>query len=596
VSQATDTRQATTLAALLRSAVESGSGPAMRFFRDGQWRRLSYPQVYERAHELARGLIALGIEPGDRVAILSVTRPEWTLADLAILWAGAIGVPIYHTNSPHECEHVLRDSGARAIFCEDPEQVAKVAPLRERLEGFEHVIAFTGESEGTLSLDELVARGGEVGDGEIERRLAAVKGSDPATIVYTSGTTGAPKGCVLTHDNLRSNLEMAVARLELAGGPKKTFYLWLPLAHVLARVVQYVGLHIGAEIAYWRGDPKLLLEDIQEIEPTHLPSVPRVFEKIYNRALAGVEDSPLRKRIFEWGLEIGRRWMIARERGQRVPPGVAALYPLADKLVLSKIRSLFGSRLEWAVTGAAPVEAEILEFFHAAGVYVLEGYGMTEASAVVTVNTIPEHRFGSVGKPLPGTEVRLGEDGELQVRGPQVFAGYWGHEDASREAVPDGWLRTGDLAHIDEDGYVYITGRKKEIIITSSGKNVTPASIENALTQTRWIANAVVYGDRRPYITALVTLDPTEIDALAEKLGVPADPAAMARDARVREEIGRVIDEVNQRFARIEQVKRFFILERDLTQEEGELTPTGKVKRNVVYERYAQRFAEVYEG
>ena len=583
-----------TLSQALLESVEAGRGNAMRFHQDGRWRTLSFAQLAQDARRLARGLIAVGVEPGDRVAILSATRREWTLADLAVLWAGAVAVPVYHTNSPDECRHVLQDSGARVVFCEDSEQLAKLAEVDEGLPQLQHIVNFTDSGEAALSLEELGRRGDEVEPGEVDARVSALSRDDAATIVYTSGTTGAPKGCVLTHGNIRSNIEMVERRVDFGDDPK-VFYLWLPLAHVLARVVQYIAIHQGAELGYWRGDPKQLPDDVAELQPTHLPSVPRVFEKIYTAARSGAEESALKARLLDWAVGVGGRFRQAREDGQRIDPLLAAQHRLADRLVLRRIRGLFGSRLRLAVTGAAPVEPDILRFFHAAGVYVLEGYGMTEATAVATLNTVEEHRFGTVGRPVPGCEIRVAEDGELLIRGPNVFAGYFGHEEDTAGVLVDGWLHTGDLGAIDADGYVTITGRKKEIIITSSGKNVTPASIENALKQCRWISQAVVYGDRRPYLTALITLDPAEAPALAGKLGVPDDLATMAVDERVRAEIRRAVDDVNSRFATIEQVKRFIVLERDLSEEEDELTPTAKVKRAVVYDRHGDRLGALYD-
>jgi len=372
--------------------------------------------------------------------------------------------------------------------------------------------------------------------------------------------------------------------------------MFLPLAHVLARVVQMVSLDVGGTLAFWSGDTSRLIDDVAAARPTHVPSVPRVFEKIHTRALASAHDAGRAKQlVFAWALATGRAMRRAERRG-RVGRLLRARHRLADRLVLSKVRDLFGGRLELALTGAAPISGEVLEFFDACGVLVLEGYGLTESCAAATLNTVDAVRFGTVGRALPDTEVRIADDGEILLRGANVFAGYWGQPEATAETVKDGWLHTGDLGSLDADGYLTITGRKKELIITSSGKNVSPANLEAALRESRWLSQAVVYGDRRPYLVALVTLDPDEATALASELGVPADISAMASDERVQRAIAGEIAAVNAHFARIEQVKRFEILPHDLTQEGGDLTPTQKLRRSAVYERYAERFAALYEG
>ena len=535
--------------------------------------------------------MALGVGSADRVAILSSTRPEWTLADLAVLWTGAAVVPVYQSNSAEECAYVLRDSGARVVFCEDDEQLAKIAAVRDRLPALEYVVALTTTRDPAISLEELTRLGRGVDPEELEQRVAAIEPDDVCTIVYTSGTTGAPKGCLLTHGNVRANIEMIERRIHFGHGASSV-YLWLPLAHVFARVVQFLAIDQGAQLAYWRGFPGRVLDDIADLQPTHLPSVPRLFEKIHAHAMREAGGTRTRTRMLAWALDVGRRYRLALEAGGVAGVGLGAKHLLADWLVLRKIRRPFGSRLRFAVTGAAPIDPEILRFFHAAGIHVLEGYGMTETTAVSTANSVEDYRFGTVGRPLPGCDLRVAPDGELLVRGPHVFAGYFGEPSRLDR---DGWLPTGDLGSIDADGFVIITGRKKDLIITSSGKNVTPASIENALTRHRWISQAVVYGDRRPYLTALITLDPAETPALAARLEIAGGPAELSVHELVREEIQTAIDAVNSEFARPEQVKRFVILGRELSHAAGELTPTGKVKRSVVYDRYGHAVASMYD-
>ena len=597
----TDAAPPRTIAALVLEAAGRYRGTAMRSPAAGGWTRTSYPQLGADVRAIAKGLMALGVQAGDRVAILSNTRAEWTIADFGAMCAGAVVIPVYQTNSPEECEYVLDHSGAMALFCEDDEQLAKVAEIRDALPKLEHVFRFEGESDGesddAITLDALREAGAEVSDADLDARVAAIGSDDVATVVYTSGTTGPPKGCVLTHGNLRADIDGVLPRVGFAVGDD-VVYVFLPLAHVLTRIVQLVAVDAGAEMAYWRRDPKKIVEDVQLIKPTHLPSVPRIFEKIHTAATAKADAAGGAKaKIFHWAVGVGREVREREDRGGHPGLVLKAKYAAADKLVLHKIRDLFGGRMKLALSGAAPIDIEILEFFRAAGIWVLEGYGMTETCAVETLNTIEEHRFGTVGRPLPDVcEVKIADDGEVLMRGPNIFRGYLDNEEATRETLtPDGWLHSGDLGELDDDGYLSITGRKKDLIITSSGKNISPSNLENALKLCRWISQAVVFGDRRPYLTALLTIDPDEAGALAEKVGATSkDPAELAKDPKVREALQAAVDETNRKFARIEQVKKFTVLERDLSHEEDELTPTLKVKRNVVYERYKDDFVALY--
>jgi long-chain acyl-CoA synthetase len=586
-----------TLPSLVLDAAARYRGVALRSPDGDGWRETTYPALGQGVREVTRGLIALGLPAGDRVAILSNTRSEWTLADFGAMCAGCVVVPVYQTNSPEECRYVLEHSGCSAIFCEDSEQVSKLAEIRDELPALRHVIRFEGESEGAMTLAQLRAHGGDVTEEQFEERSRAATSDDVATIVYTSGTTGPPKGCMLTHGNLHAAVVGAEALVEFVPG-EEVVYVFLPLAHVLTRLVQLVAIDSGAQLAYWHRDPKRIVADVGEVAPTILPSVPRIFEKIHAAATSRVDAAGgVKAKLFWWAVGVGRKVRERERKGGHNGLLLDVQHRAADKLVLHKVRELFGDRVKLALTGAAPIDVDVLTFFHAAGVWVLEGYGMTETSSFATLNTIREHRPGTVGRPFPGCEIRIAEDGEVLMRGPHIFKGYHREERATEATLHDGWLLTGDLGELDADGYLTITGRKKDLIITSSGKNVSPSNIENALKVSRWVSQAVVYGDRRPYLTALLTLDPDEAAALADKVGAPdPEPAALARHPGVREEIKAAIDDANRRFARIEQVKRFAILDRDLSQEHGELTPSMKVKRNVVYERYAQRFAAIYDG
>jgi long-chain acyl-CoA synthetase len=579
-----------TIADLLPLAAEKHADrPAVRIKRDGAWHQVSFAEVGEIVREIGLGLIAAGIEHGERVCILANTRPEWTYCDFAISTAGGVVVPIYPTNSPEECEWVAGNSEAAAIVCEDAGQVAKIVEVRERLVNLRTIIAIdpSGDVADAIALDDLRARGRERDPAELRSRTEAVGPDDPFTIIYTSGTTGPPKGCVLSHGNYRDVLNMS-ERIGVVQGGELT-YLYLPLAHAFALLIQLLSFDMGSEIAYFSGDSKQIIPELAEVKPTYFPSVPRIFEKLYTLVTANADPEQLRQAV-----QLGMKVRTMEAEGKEVGPELRDAYTLADEQLFSKVRAAFGGRLRQAVTGAAPIAQEILEFFFACGVPVLEGYGMTETSTVATYSTIENHRFGTVGRALPGVEAKIADDGELLLRGPNIFQGYYKMQDASFGAIEDGWLHTGDVASIDEDGYISITGRKKDIIITAGGKNLTPANIENDLKQSRWISQAVMHGDRRPFPVILVTLDPEEIVQFARKNGLSEDIPSLSRDSKVHELIQGVIDQANSKYAQVEQVKKFAILDHDLSQEGGELTPTLKVKRNVVNEKYRGVFDSLY--
>ena len=564
-----------------RTAVTSKSG-------DG-WGEVSYREVGEIVSEIARGLIDLGLAPGDRAAVLCTTRPDWTYASFGITSAGGVVVPIYPTNSPEECEWVAGNSESRFIVCEDASQVAKIAAVRERLPQLEAVIVIdpSGDVGDAIPIDDLRERGRGRDAGEVAERAAAVSPDDPYTFIYTSGTTGPPKGCVLTHGNYRSVVTMCESSSILHAGD--IAYLYLPLAHSFALLIELIAFDIGGTIAYWGGDPKQIVPELMQVKPHYLPSVPRIFEKIYT-LVTSTNDPEKIKGATELGLKVRQ----LQEAGQPIPPQYQEAFEKADQELYVNVRNVFGGRLRQATSGAAPIAQEILEFFYACGVPVLEGYGMTETATASSVSTVDSYKFGTVGRPLPGAEVRIADDGEILIRGANIFRGYYKMEDKSFGAIEDGWLHTGDLGELDEDGYLKITGRKKDIIITAGGKNLTPANLENDLKQSRWISQAVMHGDRRPYPVVLITLDPEEMPHFASEHGLPEDSAALAKEPKVQELIQGILDEVNAKYARVEQIKKFVILDHDLSQETGELTPTLKVKRNVVNEKYAELFDGLY--
>jgi long-chain acyl-CoA synthetase len=583
-----------TIADLLPRSVEKYGSARAVMLKDetGAWVGRSYDEVGETVRGLALGLIELGIERGDKVAIIGNTRPEWTYFDFAALTVGATVVPIYQTNSPEECQYVLENSDAKAVIVEDGEQLEKIRKVRDQCPKLEYMIRMTGEGAGAISAEELTDKGTSRDASEWEERYSSITSDDICTFIYTSGTTGPPKGCVISHGNYRSMLDMVVESYVLAGEDDIT-YLFLPLAHSFALLVQFGSFALGSTIAYWERDPMKIVPNLAEVKPTYFPSVPRIFEKIYTAATSAVEkEGGLKKTIFDWSVSVGKKVREAEHAGRTPNPILKAQYALADKLVLSKIRNLFGGNIRQAVSGAAPINPEILRFFDAAGVLVLEGWGMTETSTAATISTAEDFKIGTIGKPFPGIEIKIADDGEILVKGPNVFQGYYKNEEATRETLVDGWLHTGDLGEIDSDGYVTITGRKKDIIITAGGKNITPANLEAEIKQHPLVSQCVVVGDRKPFLVALVTLDPDEAAKYADEHQI--DVAAMPHDAGVRADLQKHLDAVNEKFARVEQVKKFEILDHDLSQESGELTPTMKVKRNVVAEKHAGEIEALY--
>jgi long-chain acyl-CoA synthetase len=582
-----------TIADLLPLAVKKyGQAPALRFKAGEDWSDVTYRELGATVREIALGLADLGIAPGDKVSILANTRPEWTYACFGILTAGGALVTIYQTNSPEECHYVLAHSDSRAVFVEDSVQLAKVREVEADCPELEHVIVIEpGDAElgDALTLDQLRERGRSRDDSEWEARYEAVTPDDISLYIYTSGTTGPPKGCLLSHSNYRAITDAVVGDAVLEGGDST--YLFLPLAHAFAILIQFVTLDLGATIAYWSRDPQKIIPELMDVNPTYFPSVPRMFEKIYTLATTNAPDKEQLREAVEVGVKVRQ----LQAAGQEIPEALQEAFDQAEEALFKNVRGLFGGNMRECVTGAAPIATEILEFFYACGVPVMEGYGMTETATCATANRRDEFRLGSVGRPMTGVEIKIADDGEVLIQGPNIFRGYYKNEQATRETLDAHWLHTGDLGRLDEDGFLYITGRKKDIIITAGGKNITPANLENGLKQTRWISQAVVVGDRRPYLAALVTLDPDEVAALAQQLALEdLSPEAVAGDERVRAEIQRAVDEVNSHVGSVEQIKRFEILPRDLSHEGGELTPTLKVKRNVVHDKYAGVIDELY--
>jgi long-chain acyl-CoA synthetase len=592
---ATGVTSSTVADLLPMAAREHGGRRAVMYKPDGasSWAEKSYTEVGEIVMGLSLGLMDLGIEKGDKVSILANTRPEWTYFDFAALTAGATVVPIYQTNSPDECQYVLENSDAKAVIVEDAEQLAKVREVRDRCPALEHVVLMTGEADDAISAAEVAERGASHDAAEWEERWSSVTPDDICTFIYTSGTTGPPKGCVISHGNYRSMLDMVLDVGAL--GDDELTYLYLPLAHSFALLIQFGTVALGATTAYWQRDPLKIMADLAEVKPTYFPSVPRIFEKIYTAATAAAEKAGgMKKAVFNWAVGVGRRMRETERAGREPGFFLRRQYEIADKQVLSKVRNLFGGRIKLAVSGAAPINPEILRFFDAAGVLIVEGWGMTETSTAATIATAEDFKFGTVGRPFPGCEVKIAEDGEILVKGPNIFQGYYKNPEATAETLVDGWLHTGDIGEIDSEGYIKITGRKKDIIITAGGKNITPANLEAEIKQHPLVSQCVVIGDRRPYLVALVTLDPEEAAAFASEHGLPADPEALASNDQIRAALEAHLEKVNSKFARVEQVKKIEILPHDLSQEGGELTPTMKVKRNIVTDKYAGEIDALY--
>jgi long-chain acyl-CoA synthetase len=584
-----------TVALLPSSAAERFADRVAGSYKaDGEWKEMSYADAGAAIEEIALGLIALGVKPGDRVGILSETRIEWTLASYGISAAGGVVVPVYPTNSPKECAWVLGNSGARAVFVEDESQRAKIDKVRDdELEELETTIGFE-PGGGDVTLSELREKGRGGDRDELTRRQEAVEPEDAYTIIYTSGTTGPPKGVVLSHRNAMSVCEM-VEELSFIEPGEKT-YLFLPLAHAFALTTHLASFDQGTTIVFYGGNTKEILPELIDSHPTYLPSVPRIFEKLYTAAMKMQEQgSDEDKERFQQAVKLGVEVRQRRRRGEDVPEDMEKAFEAADEQLYSRVRGLFGDHVKQAVTGAAPIAAEILEFFYACGVPVLEGWGMTETTAVGTVATLENFKFGTVGRAMPGVEVRIAdEDGEILLRGPNIFREYWRNPEATAETLVDGWLHTGDVGELDDEGYLSITGRKKDIIITAGGKNLTPANIENDLKRSRFISQAVMHGDRRPYPVALITLDPEEILPWAKENDLPEDMAELSTNEKVTEMVQAELDRANSNYAQVEQIKKFVILDRDLTIEDGELTPTLKVKRNVVNEHFGDLFESLY--
>lgn len=572
------------------AAERHGDIPALRFRAGSGWRDISYTELRDTVRRAGCAIVALGVEPGDRVAILSETRPEWTYAQFAALAAGAVVVPVYPTAGEEEVAWVLGDSAVSVILCEDDRQAARVERLRDRLPELRHVLVMSALDGLAADAEDSPPEAGALA--ELLARAGARKPEDVASIVYTSGTTGMPKGCRLTHGNFGAVQDATVPNID--GGPGDTTYLYLPLAHLLAQLIQFTTLLVGGALCYFGGRIESIVAELAEVRPTHLPSVPRLFEKVHSQVLSLAESQEGGRERFEAAVALGVRAAELRDLGEELPPELREAYEAADAALFGPVRAVFGGRLRWGTTGAAPIAPQTMAFMRACGLAVLEGYGMTESGGLIAVNHATDFRHGTVGRPIDGCEVRIAADGEVLARGANVFPGYHGDPAATSQALDsDGWLHTGDLGALDADGYLIITGRKKDIVITSSGKNLTPTQIEFAIQQSRYVSRAVMIGDHRPYPVAVLTLDPDEIIGWAsrEKKVLGARPT---RHPAVHALVQEAVDAANAQVARPARIRAFVILDEDLSVEAGELTPTLKIRRSVVAERYRDRIDALY--
>lgn len=572
---------------------------ALRVKRGGTWVDISHADLLEQVEAASMGLLALGINAGDRVAILSENRPEWAIVDLACLTARCTDVPVYPTLPAGQITHILNDSGAVAIFVSNREQLDKILEIRDQLTNLQHIIAFDSNATGpgVFGMEELLAKGREARANYPNHREQAlqVTPDDLATLIYTSGTTGKPKGVMLTHGNLTSNVVAGLQVLSLS--PDDQCLSFLPLSHIFERMAGYYTMLRAGVIINYAESIEQVSPNMIELGPTVVISVPRLYEKIYARVLENaLSGSKLKQRIFFWAKRTAERWADYALAGEPVPVILGLKKAVADKLVFSKLRARTGGKLRFFASGGAPLSPEIAKFFYSAGLTILEGYGLTETSPIITVNTFDNLRIGTVGKPLPGVEVMIADDGEILTRGPHVMKGYYHLPDATAEALEDnGWFHTGDIGLLDADGFLKITDRKKDIIVTAGGKNIAPQPIEGLIKTNRYVLNAVMLGDRRKFPILLVVPEFDVLRAWADETGLSyTDDADLVANPKVAAKVEAEVKKSLRGLAQFEVPKKMIMLSQDFSIESGELTPTLKVKRRVIEQRYADQIEAVY--
>jgi long-chain acyl-CoA synthetase len=581
---------------LLEIVERRGPHTAFMAKRDGQWRSYSFLWARDQVAATAFGLLALGLTRGTRVAILSENRPEWATTDFAAMAAGMVTVPLYTTLIPSQIAYILRDAGAEVVFVSNRDTLEMVESVRSEVPSLQTVIVFSShgldESDHLMSLDRLKKAGREATAEDFEDLCRSVAAEDPVTIVYTSGTTGDPKGVVLTHAGFMAEYDAIYPTFE--GRPGDSLLSFLPLSHILQRVVDTFALLYGFTIAYAES-LEALGDNLREIRPTHIVSVPRVYEKIHGRIHAGVQQGPpIKRALFHWAVDVGRRYRTAEAAGG-AGLWLAVRHRLATVLVLKKIHAATGGNIRFYVSTGAPLSKGLAEFFDAVGIRIIEAWGMTELTGAATSNTHQAYRFGSVGRAGPGVELKVTDEGEICVRGAIVMKEYWRQPEATAETIDaDGWLHTGDIGHLDDDGFLYITDRLKELIITAGGKNVAPQPLENALKADPLIAQAMIVGDRRNFISAILVPQGEVLEAWAVEHGVAGNLDALCADPRVIDHYRSAVDEIMKAFSRYERVREFRLVPEEFTQEAGELTPTLKLKRRVLLAKYADLIEEIY--
>lgn len=580
-----------TIARLWRDAVAAGHpGPAYLVETANGWREVSWQEADGRVRAYANGLLALGVRRGDAFAILARNSLDWGLMDFALAQIGAVTVPVYASSSPHDVGYVVGHSESVGIVCEDEQQRAKVDEMAGDLPALQHVLTYA-------DLDALATSGREYAEanpGALDEASGVIEEDDLFTIIYTSGTTGPPKGCMLSHRNYYAMASVSDL-MDSYYREDDVMLVYLPLAHNFGRLMLLSGAYVGFTIAFLP-DPLRVVDAALAVRPTLLPSVPRVYEKVHSAVRARFDEATgIKRRLIDWALPVGREVSRLESAGLPVPAPLRAKHRVADRLVFAKVRERLGGRLRIPVSGGAPLAQEIAEFFDAVGIRIIEGYGLTECTTACATNVPDRYRFGTVGRALPGFEVRIADDGEIEVRSETVFQGYFNEPEATAAVLgPDGWLKTGDIGELDDDGFLRITDRKKDILVTAGGKNVAPQNIENDLKTSKYVSQALVVGDRRPYVAALITLDAEEVARWAAEQGLEDDIATLSRDARVRKLIQGAVDNANRERSRFEQVKRFTILPRDFTMEDGEVTPTLKLRRRPVAEHFAAEIESLY--
>jgi len=588
-----------TLAQLFLHTIKSFPKADLMLYKEaGEYKPISTEEFGDWVIYLSLGLRELGLNKGDKLALLAENSPEWVMTDLASLCLGSITVPIYTSLVPEQIKYIVNDSDTKVVVCSDLSIWEKVKSVKDKMKNVEYFLIMGDEApEGTVLLSEVIERGKKVKEkdpGLFEKSALEIKPNDTASIIYTSGTTGTPKGVILSHSNFISNSKSTSDIIKFTSDDYVLSFL--PLSHVLERMVTFTYLYKGCSIAYAES-VETVAENLLEIRPHIMVSVPRVFEKIYAKVMDTVlEGSALKKKIFFWGVKVGKEFSQKKLDKKKISKWLELKRKIAHKIVFSKIISKTGGRVRFFVSGGAPLSKDIAEFFYGIGLVILEGYGLTETSPVIAVNTFEELRFGSVGKPIPGVEVKIADDGEILTRGPNLMKGYYKKEEETNEAIKQGWFYTGDIGHLDEDNFLYITDRKKDIIVTAGGKNVAPQIIENQLKTNPFISNAVVIGDRKKFVSALVVPEFEKLEGYAKASNIEyTSRKDLIENEKINNFMMSEIDRYSANFASYERVKRIVLLDRDFEIEKGELTPSLKVRRNIVEDKYKDVIDKLYQ-